>query len=132
MTHGALISICERDAVRPFGRLGAAFMVAARNRANDLYKKRKWQLPVDPGVVERRCVIGLTDDARLEMEVRVVQQAFMALDSQSRLVVTWWAYGFTRREIADKVGLPYTKTRNLIDNTIKKLRREVGRRCSSR
>lgn len=128
-TMNALVSVCERHAKSPFDRLGAALMTAARRKAIDLYKKRRGEFPQAPDQLERNCLLWPTDELRLRSEVRVVQRALDALDPVSRKAIVLWATGHTRREIAQDLEVPFQRACDLVNNSIKKLRRLVRHRC---
>ena len=131
-TMSAMLSICERHSIKPFNNLGAALMTAARNKAKDLYKRRRREPPADPDWWENLCIIEATDEIRLKSEVRVVQRALDSLEPMPQKAVLLWAHGYTHREIGAKLYVSERKSCDLVNNALKRLRRLVGRRCKDR
>ena len=128
-TMNALVSVCQTHSKTPYGEVGAALMKAAKNKAIDLYNKRRQKPPPVPDPLERQCILWPTDELRLRSEVRVVQRAFDALKPEEQEAIVLWANGYTRKEIAEKLDVPFQRSCDLVNNTMKKLRKIVRERC---
>ena len=131
-TMSAMLSVCERHSIKPFGRLGAALMTAARNKARDLYKRRRREPPADPDWWENLCVIEATDEIRLKSEVRVVQRALDSLKPMQQKALLLWTHGYTHEEIGARLDVSARQSCLLVSNALKKLRKLVSRRCKER
>lgn len=127
VTMAALIGVCTSANLGSYQSLGAVFMQAAKNRANDLrYQTSRMYYH---GSNEDFCSSYVPDETRLRAEVRLLQSALDTLDPTTQRALHLWAQGHTIREIASAMGITERKARDLVGNGVKKARKTVQASC---
>lgn len=129
MAREALIHVCELNAIRPYADLPATYWQAAKNRARDGWRRRKrleclitresttctaWQEP---------------DEVRLKSEEEALNGILCALSPSAKVALLEWMQGASYVDIGRELGLSETATKDLVNNTLKKVRREMKQKC---
>ena len=124
--YTALIKVCTSNSLNEYNNLAAVFMTAARNQAIDILRGRRCE-PLDDETSV--CLPHFPDEIRLESEIRAVDEALCRLNDLTQAALYYWAHGYTHREVATRLGITERKSRDLVGNGLKKLRREIRTLC---
>ncbi len=125
----ALIDVCAAEGRTRFDNPAGAFMTAAKNLAIKRFKRGRYQATYATTV--QACAFLELEEVRLDVEVPVIRALIESLPADDQSALYMWARDYDHKEIAAELGITSRRSRDMIGNTLKRLRKAVENACQN-